>query len=284
VECEQWEFRGIDVAKKPKVSSKVGEQSRLGGKILGPAADEFGKEVAPLGQRSGVLTTRVGHLLLDSVEAWVEEREKLKGRVNDEVAKKLENVSPEKIVPPNARIAAPALQGLSYSMDEEHIREMFLNLIAADMNKDTKNATHPGFAAIIKEMTSAEARALRVLKASAQIFYKIRVKSGSKWNEVGQAVSFTLPDVDFAMLVRSISNLDRLGVLEIRNNEHPIGPAFDAALEKLDKQYAPLKESLKQPAVASVFGIGENLRLEIKKDGIFLTPIGVAFCNVCLSG
>jgi hypothetical protein len=30
------------------------------------------------------------------------------------------------------------------------------------------------------------------------------------------------------------------------------------------------------------FGLGPNLRLEIRQDGVYLTPFGEAFAKVCL--
>jgi hypothetical protein len=71
---------------------------------------------------------------------------------------RLKGVPREKIVPPEPRIAVPALQALTYSLDDKLIRDMFANLLAADMNVDTKRDAHPAFVEIIKEMTPAEAR------------------------------------------------------------------------------------------------------------------------------
>ena len=54
------------------------------------------------------------------------------------------------------------MQALTYSLDEEHIREMFANLLAADMNADTKKGAHPAFVEFIKDMTPIEAKLLLI--------------------------------------------------------------------------------------------------------------------------
>lgn len=255
----------------------------LAGRALGGAAEEFGKEIVPVGKRAGIITAKVCNLLFDKIEDWVDRHPETKERVQEALAKKLDEVPVDKIVAPELRIAVPALQGLALAMDDDQIREMFLNLIAADMNSKTKKSTHPGFAAIIKEITATEARILAILKTDAQIAFLARVKSGRKWRELGRALSFNVPGVDFQTLMRAVSNLDRVGVLEIRHNEHPIGPYYDAALAQIEKDYAPLKASLNQPAAEVAYGIGPNLSLEIRQDGVYLTPFGVAFAKVCLN-
>ena len=70
-------------------------------------------------------------------------------------------------MPPNPRIAVPALQALTYSLDDELIREMFANLLAADMNAETKKDAHPAFVELIKEMTPADARVLKICRETA---------------------------------------------------------------------------------------------------------------------
>ena len=57
-------------------------------------------------------------------------------RVYVGVTRRLVGIAEGKIVPPNPRIAVPAMQALVYSVGEEHIRDMFANLLAADMNID----------------------------------------------------------------------------------------------------------------------------------------------------
>src|SRR5438046_196384 len=101
-------------------------------KAFGRAAEKFGKEIEPLGERVGQVTNLVGTKLINLVEGLVTGLEKIGNWLRDAVAERLKDVPPEKITEPSPRIAVPAVQALVYSMDEELIREMYANLLAAD--------------------------------------------------------------------------------------------------------------------------------------------------------
>jgi hypothetical protein len=251
-------------------------------KAFAGAAQEFGREIVPAGKRVGELTTRIFNLFFDRIEIWVKEREQMKQRVGEELAKKLESVDPEKIVAPNPRIAVPALQGLSLSMDDAEIREMFLNLVAADMNSDSKGSTHPGYAAIIKEMTSVEAKVVAVLKAAPQIRFSLRIVGGRAWREVGHEFSFSLAGVSIGGLLKATSNLERLGVCEIQYDYYPSRDEYVTTAKAIEDKYGQLKEDIKRPDVEAELGLGENLQLGINQHGLYLTPFGVDFAQLCL--
>jgi hypothetical protein len=82
----------------------------------------------------------------------------------------------------------PALQALTYSLVEEAIREMFANLMAADMNSDRKGDVHPAFVELIKEMTPLEAQILRTLKDGPRTEFVGQVKEGSKSTAVQRTI------------------------------------------------------------------------------------------------
>lgn len=146
-------------------------------RALGPAADEFGKEIVPLGKKAGALTNRVGDLLLRALEPLVYGLEISANWIEKAVTDRLNNVPQDQIRPPNPRIAVPALQALTYSMEDSLMRDMFANLLAADMNAAKKEDAHPAFVEFIKEMTPADARVLKIARAAPQTSFIVRVGS-----------------------------------------------------------------------------------------------------------
>jgi hypothetical protein len=154
------------------------------GKALSPAAEEFGKEIVPLGTRAGQLTSRVGVLLIRTLEPLVYGLERSADWIERAVTDRLKDVPPESIVPPSLRIAAPAMQALTYSMDDELIREMFANLLAADMNAQTKKDAHPAFVELIKEMTAIDARVLKVCQPGFETSFLVRAGTEMRFYEV----------------------------------------------------------------------------------------------------
>jgi abortive infection alpha-like protein len=260
-------------------------------RALGPAADEFGKAVAPLGQRAGKLTEYVGGKLLGMLEHSVYGIASVAEWVRAEVSMRLQNVPEDKIAAPNPRIAVPAVQALTYSMGEEHIREMFANLLAADMNADFKENAHPAFVEIIKEMMPVDARLIKLFRKAPQIQYRARIGSQSKFNELGIEYSFDPENIPPTQIATSLSNLERLGLVRIAPNEFPIRDDLDggetrvkAKYELATQQMSQIREQLEKNAEANaaILKALPSGTVFVSMNGIYLTPLGVIFARVCL--
>ena len=79
------------------------------------------------------------------------------------LAKKLEKVKLENIVEPEAYIAVPAIQSISYCMNNEELRNLYANLLANSMNKDIKDNVHPSFVNIINQMSPMDAIIFKII-------------------------------------------------------------------------------------------------------------------------
>jgi hypothetical protein len=183
--------------RKSKGTGKLSERA------FGPAADEFGKEVAPLGREAGAIALTAGRLLLGVVGGTVYGMEQVGNWLKGAVGERLSKVPSEKIVPPESRIAIPTVQAMIYSINEEAVREMFANLLAADMNSDTKSSVHPAFVEIIKQMAPADTR---MLKEVGWRFVRRHIRHNS--NDVWDVEA----DADAKV---ALHNLSRIGLIEV---------------------------------------------------------------------
>lgn len=77
-----------------------------------------------------------------------------------EMAEKTAHIPEERLVSPPPSVALPAMQGLSYSLDEPDLKEMYLNLLTTATDASMSEEAHPSFAEIIKQLSAAEARLL----------------------------------------------------------------------------------------------------------------------------
>lgn len=116
---------------------------------LKPTVQETGKILA--------LIPQTIEAALLPLRQWNIEREYKFAETKKLLEIKLENVDPEKIVTPEAYVAVPAIQAISYSMDSEELRNLYANLLAKAMNSDTKDMVHPSFVEIIKQMSPIDA-------------------------------------------------------------------------------------------------------------------------------
>ncbi|OWF71984.1 hypothetical protein B4903_22605 [Yersinia frederiksenii] len=122
--------------------------------VLQPAAQEVGTALQTV--------AKTIHIVLAPVSAMVWGYDKIKDFVSTKVAEKLKDVPPENLISPKANVAGPALEALRYIGHDESLSNLYANLLASSMNKDTANSTHPSFVDIIKQLTSDEAKLFKL--------------------------------------------------------------------------------------------------------------------------
>ncbi|MCL2400203.1 MAG: DUF4393 domain-containing protein [Defluviitaleaceae bacterium] len=77
--------------------------------------------------------------------------------LHDQVTELLRLIPPEKIIIPSFNVIGAAIESAKYQIEDEHLRNMFANLIVGSMNKDTISLTHPAFIDIIKQLSPFDA-------------------------------------------------------------------------------------------------------------------------------
>lgn len=125
---------------------------------LQPTVQEVGKFAARI--------PRAINAAFSGLDKWILNKEYAIDETKKLLEKKLENVDPEKIVEPEAYVAVPAIQAISYSMNSEELRNLYANLLAKAMNSDTKDFVHPSFVEIIKQMSPIDALVLKEIAYS----------------------------------------------------------------------------------------------------------------------
>lgn len=78
-------------------------------------------------------------------------------KYNKELQDKINAVPNDKMVEPDIRIVAPALEASKYCVEKRELREMFANLIASSINGDLVASVHPIFTDIISKLSSTDA-------------------------------------------------------------------------------------------------------------------------------
>ncbi len=95
----------------------------------------------------------------DSGREYFEEGGQFQSDLSDKVA----DVSPEDLVEPPPSVAVPAMQGLSYSLDEPDLKAMYLNLLATATDGRSAGEAHPAFADVIRQLSPDEAPELQAI-------------------------------------------------------------------------------------------------------------------------
>ena len=156
------------------MSNGVNELTEGIGKLAKMAPDVYDDGLKPTIQESGKLLgliPRTINAALVPLQKWILTKENNFDETKKILAIKLENIDPNKIVPPEPHVAIPALQAISYSMDSDELRNLYANLLANSMNLDTKDEVHPAFVEIIKQLSPFEANLLSKIFPDDDSFY-----------------------------------------------------------------------------------------------------------------
>ena len=122
---------------------------------LQPTVQEVGKFAARI--------PRAINAAFSGLDKWILNKEYTLDETKKLLEKKLENVDPNKIVEPEAYVAVPAIQAISYSMNSEELRNLYANLLAKAMNSDTKDQVHPSFVEIIKQLSPIDSLVFKTI-------------------------------------------------------------------------------------------------------------------------
>jgi hypothetical protein len=130
--------------------------------LLRPAAAESGKNL--------LLAAKLVTIALTPLQGMVWGFEKIRDWLAASLLKRLSKTDPEQIQPPPSYIAGQILLQLPFCAEQEQLRELYANLLAAAMKKDTVATVHPAFVQVIQQLAPDEALILERMAASARPF------------------------------------------------------------------------------------------------------------------
>ena len=242
--------------------------------------NDAGKPIAkPTGELIG-LVPRAIKAAFAPLEKWILQREYRVLETKKLLEEKLKDTPPELIESPEPHIAVPAMQYISYCMDNKELREMYANLLANSMNKIVKNGVHPGFVEIIKQLSPDEAKILKYIRAHTTIptvtlRYENDDGSGidiiKNFSDIGEKSGCEIPQ-DIA---KYFDNLVRLGLII----------SADGLASLTDKaQYDPLKNHrwIKPHATTEKANSRSFTKYNFNESFVEITAYGKSFCSICL--
>ena len=176
-----------------------------------PAAKELGKVLTTL--------TKTINIALAPIKLVVWGYDQIEDFLTEKLTEKLKNIPEENIITPPTYLAGPAIEALKFSGHNEELRELYANLLATSMDKNSTDKAHPGYVDIIKNITPNEARLLKYFVNENNVpLIDISYK-----DEVGDILllpNYTLLNENLhlggeILVCTYITNLCRLGILEV---------------------------------------------------------------------
>lgn len=246
------------------------------GKAIETVPELYEDAFQPVVQESGKILARIPSAInaaFSGLDKWILNREYNIEETKKILAKKLEDIEPEKIVEPEPYVAIPALQAISYSMNSTELQNLYANLLARAMNSDTKDKVHPAYVEIIKQLSPVDAAIFKELYWTGQqplIDLSILKETGGQIFSVRNISWLTSFAPEFVGV--SLDNLIRLGLIEI-----PFGESYtnDQVYDKVraTDYYMEIKSELEKKNLGK---INEGKKL------INITRLAIAFYEVCI--
>jgi hypothetical protein len=204
----------------------------------------------------------VKHLALPDIERMRAQVAEFAERVD----RKLDDIPAERIIDPPATITAPA--ALQYALlgegpEVSELREMFENLLASSMDRDTTASAHPAFVSMIAQLTPDEAWILKAIDRGD--YAAVNVFDLGRNLPLGFRTMFGLgTGIDESRQQQYISNLDRLGIIRIEWGSHASDRREGLLLDERVNAEFP------------------DRALSIRGGTISVTPLGWQFLDTCV--
>lgn len=256
------------------------------GKLLETAPKLYDDAIQKSAKETGKtleLIPKTINAALVPLRQWIAHREYTMAETEKLLAYKLENLDPKKIVSPEPYVAIPALQAISYSMDNDELRDLYANLLSKSMNIDTKDKVHPSFVEIIRQMSPFDAILLKKLSVTKETSFGIvktrLIKSqdadtGLEWVRHIINPCFGMNTSNTNEYQLALENLERLKLIKI---------VYDSFLVD-DSEYTPIEDGdicsycrEHAPYLNNVYKI-----FKINRGQLSITNFGKEFISTCV--
>lgn len=236
--------------------------------------------VKPAAQEVGSVAGRSAKALLSPVRAFLWSWERIEDLVVDGVNKRIEKIPEEQRKTPDPEIAVPLIQSLSYTAQNETLREMYLNLLANSMNVAMDKSVHPSFVELIKQMNTLDAKVFDKL-ASTDGYQKVTNPNVSIQNQ-GKIFINAMPEWfigwkidrhDIFETSSSIIRLSKFGLIELMFDRTAGKDDYDNL--KTHPELASILETYKKANPSLV------LELTATESILYVNEYGKQFKNAC---
>ena len=250
------------------------------------------------------LPIRALRVKLAPYEKWIVSAEKNIPLIAESVSENIANADPQNIVTPEAYIAVPALQGISYCMDNDELRSLYAKLLASAMQIDKKDFVLPAFSEIIKQMSPIDAFVMQLIHPNdvfpiVDAFYQKPTKGlfanlpdfrfPSKGLKIFENLSIMLDDTHTRQEISiSLENLSRLGLIQsspdcMEEDRYKPFPLL-AYCSQWKSALAKVKQTGEIPTeIINIKPLLPDVEFALIPKSFYVTNFGKSFYKTCIS-
>lgn len=131
--------------------------------------DGLSKPTKALGNGLSMCLGFLGSMVSPMMYEYIQNAEYKKKEVDRKLAAKYNLIPEDKRVEPRMNIMGPAVDVLKYNLDEEYIKEIFVNIMCSEMNTEKQDKVLPSYIDIVRQLSKNDAQ---MLKSIFELFKK----------------------------------------------------------------------------------------------------------------
>lgn len=200
-------------------------------------SEEAKQAAANIGQTAITVTKAINNVLLPLAAvnfAFDKSKEYYNNIFPDEISAVLQDIPSNNLKSPEPSLIGPALQGLAFSHEDNDLRRMYLNLIAASMDTSRVQNAHPAFVDVLRQITPFEAQLVGqlleggVIPVARVVLVDKAAKTEGNPKHLTPIKQHLLKIIDSdtqeissdKRLELMVDNFDRLGLISVDYNSH----------------------------------------------------------------
>ena len=262
---------------KKVVNEKKCERANLPDKIYD---DIVKRPVQTLSNGLSMCLDFMGSIVSPAMHEYIRNAEYKKQKIDEALALKYSKIPEQDRINPRMQILGPAIDMLRYNLDEKHIKEIFVNILIGEMNRQSQKKVLPSYIGVVSQLSREDAKMLKTLnrlsKKSKGSEFPLEIICVRPENERDKYLEIDkyLLEADKEGRLRTLKinnlvadNLMRLGIFKIHDDKFIPGiDTYEEAYEILKKDYL----------------LSSEYELYFDKGILMLTEYGKNFLEVCI--
>lgn len=192
--------------------------------------------------------------------------------------KKIGAIPTENVTEPRTSILGPTLETLKYNIDEEQIREMFINLLVSETDNRKQNKVLPAYIEIVRQLSSDDAALLKQLKKIGKkqlslCFIKLQPNNKNGYKDLDTIIVNNINNTCRQIIQPQkiiLENLERLKIIQLERDLFLINDK-DSNEDAFNYYSKNIKNDV------------ENTSLSYDNGVLTITDFGMQFIDICCS-
>lgn len=257
-------------------------EEEIAGQTSGALTEAYKDLVQPSARPLGTIVSllpRTVRLWFGKWERWVVNGEESLEKTAEALQEKIKETPEERLCEPEAYVALPAIQQISYCYDSAELRDLYANLLATSMDSAVKDEVHPSYVELIKQLCPDEAKLLASLPRDTSTLLPVvdlQIKKGPGSGYVTLLRNLSLVGNEVCRHLDRVpgylDNLCRLKLVEIPEEMRLVDESL----------YSTLIESLDLEALEADIPLPAGATFEIKRKVVYVTTFGLEFIRCCV--